>query len=220
MYKLLFFLGILIFILCMSYKEGFEIPSATSVTDTANSANYSSNSAISLPSIGKYDYLKPIPIENTWNPDIKTKFINRFNIGLGTGNDKLMLKDDDPLQDKVAFALEKEAVYYINNGKFPINLYVKDYLDANPDLFPPQQAGSLTIKPKNLPQFLPNRLLYGAFIAPKDAKREPPPEAYNIYIGDKTLSGSSSSSTLSPADIETLKTVTDVKTLKSISSKY
>ena len=214
MYKILLFLGILIFILFMSSKEGFETPSVTSITDSAKSS-------ITTPSIGKYDYLAPIPVGNMWNPDIITKFVNRFNSGLGTGNDdKLVKPDDQQVKSFSVYALEEEAVYYINHGNFPVCLHVKDFFDANPDVYPPQKVGTLTITTKNISQFVPNRILYASFLAPKESQVNPPPESYEIYTGKKQPTGISSSSTLSPADIETLKTVSDVQSLKSICSKY
>ena len=185
MYKILLFLGFLIFIL-FSTKQGFE-PFLSS-------------------SIGKYDYLQPIPTTNTWNQEIKTKFINRYNSNLGNGNDDKMLKPDDPLSGIISFSLEEEGVYYNNHGKFPINLYVQDYLNANPDKFPNQTSGSLKMNSTTISQFVPNRLLYAAFIAPYDSKLNPPPEAYNIYLGKKPAVSSSSSS-LSPSDVQTLKSI-------------
>ena len=206
MYKILFFLGILIFILLISTNEGFETPSVTSISDTSNSANYSSStSSLSSSSIGKYDYLAPIPTTNIWNPDIITKFVNRYNSNLGTGNDDKMMKVDDGTQKAmVAWALEEEAVYYVNKGKFPVCLHVKDFFDANPDKIPSTKMGSITINTTNISQLLPNRLLYGAFVAPKDSQFKPPPEAYDIYMGKKPppdVSSSSSSTSLVPSNV-------------------
>ena len=205
MYKILFFLGILIFILLVSSKEGFETPPATSISDTSNSANYSSSSSVSIPSFGKYDYLAPIQPTNTWNPDITTKFVNRYNTNLGTGNDDKMMKVDDQNQKNlVAWALEEEIVYYVNNGKFPICLHVKDFFDANPDTIAPIQMGSITVNTKTISHFLPNRLLYGVYVAPKESQLKPPPEAYDIYMGKKPkpeVKSSSSSTSLVPSKV-------------------
>lgn len=186
----------------MSSKEGFETPSATSISDSANSANYSSSS-VSIPSIGKYDYLAPIPTTNTWNPDIITKFVNRYNSNLGTGNDDKMMKVDEQNQKTlVEWALEEEVVYYVNHGQFPVCLHVKDFFDINPDTIAPQQMGSITINTKTIPQFIPNRLLYGAFVASKDSQLKPPPKAYNIYMGNKPEPEvTSSSTTLVPSNV-------------------
>ena len=228
MCKLLLFLGMLILLLYLfTIKEGFETP----LSDTTSSTPSTPSMPTTTSSTGKYDYLAPLPPSNTWNPEIIKKFVNIYNSNLGTGNDNFMLKSDTFTTDEkgkslINSALEEEAVSYISNGEFPLDLYVSDYLNNNPTAVPEQKFGSITINNKTISKIMPNRSIYGSYISSSDSKLTPPPDTYDIYMGKKPppstsdTTPSTTSTTLSPADIDTLKTVSDVQTLKSICSKY
>jgi len=186
-----------------------------SVTSAASSASDSSLS------IGKYDYLAPLPLANTWNPGIITKFVNRYNANLGSGNDAKMLKADTFTTDRdsknlMLNALEEEAVYYINNGKFPLDTYVSDYLNSNPTAVPESKQGSITVNSKNISVFFTNRIIYMIFISVNESKITPLPESYEIFTGKKTPAASNVASNVSPTSLSP----SDIQTLKSICSKY
>jgi hypothetical protein len=213
MYTILLFLGILILLCFFNKEEGFE------------------NS-----SIGKYDYLAPVPKTNTWKSDTINQFVTKYNaINTGIGGDFVLNTNTFETQGMSKLilenTLEEEGIYYISNGKFPINLYVSDYLTANPSNIPDTKQGSITINNKNISQIYPNRLVYMNFIATKESLLKPPPESYEIYMGTNPSPNTASSSSLptsstSSSSLPTSSTSStslspsDIDTLKSICSKY
>jgi len=226
MYKLfLFILGITIFLMLFTYQEGFEIPSSvsmpssTSMPSSIPSKPLPGSSTLpgispKPPPIGKYDYLAPPP-PDIWNQDIINKFVNKWNSNLGNGNDNYML-------DASAFTksgagkkiyenvLEEEAVYYINNGRWPINTYVSDYLDANPTAIPDnfKLENGTRITRNNISQYFSSRVIYAMIIYIKEYQITPPPESILIFSGQKPPPLPSQSSTsLSNSEIEQLKSI-------------
>jgi len=209
MYVLLY-VFILFILLGISFipKENFENPgSSEPVKDISDSKSISST-------IGKYDFLEPIPQPNTWNQDIINKFVDKYNSNLGSDNKNALLNASTFTQDKqssqiYAFALEKEAVYYINNGRWPMNQYVYNYLNSN--IIPKNTKlynGSFIINNETVSQVYPNRLIYNVYIAPKEGILKPLPESYKIFIGEKpTPSPSQTSSSLSNADFQQLQSI-------------
>ena len=100
--------------------------------------------------IGRYTFLAPIPppmkngdgnsILNSipdWDPKVIKKFINVFN----KETNNLAFKIDtskNTIKDEISvFSLlvtEEEAIYYIQNKKWPYDTYVTEYLLKNPSI--------------------------------------------------------------------------------------
>lgn len=200
-----FVLVIVLFLMLFTYHEGLDMPSVS----TSNLP-----STTSKPTIGKYVYLAPPPSPNQWNPDITTKFVNRYNSNLGQGNETEMIGTSNSNQKKttdfVLNTLEEEVVFYINNGKFPINTYITDYLDANPTAIPStaKLSNGTPITSSNISQFYSNRLIYAMIMYTKEMAITPPPESLQIFRGLKPPPNpSESKTTLSTMEFEQLKTV-------------
>jgi hypothetical protein len=176
MYKILLFLGMLILLLCFFNKqEGFTN------------------------SIGKYDYLAPIPQPNIWTPAVINLFVDKFNSNMGTGNILLMVNKKTFATDSrskliMENALEEEANYYITNGKFPINLYVSDYLISNPNSVTPKITGSFNYDNTTISQVWPSRYIYDTIISINESKIRPLPESYEIFKGTKPPPSTTNSS--------------------------
>ena len=203
-----------------SYQESFDMPSTnTSSTNmpSTTSSNLPSGSSklpgTSAPSIGKYQYLAPPPSPNEWTPDIATKFVNRYNMNLERGNESEMIgpsNNKDKTTQIIINTLEEEAVYYITNGKFPINTYITDFLDANPTAIPStfKLPNGTPITSNNISTFYPNRIVFAFLMYKKEVEMNPPSEALQIFRGLKPPPNPSESKTsLSSIEFEQLKSI-------------
>jgi hypothetical protein len=145
-------------------------------------------------SIGEYDYLAPIPSENTWSEDTTNSYVAKYNsvIKDSSGNSGQLTPENAKFLYN--FALEEEAQYYIKNGKFPINSHVTNYLIQNPDLFSNQKMpNGEPLNSTNVSKLLPNRYLYAFVIAPKEDNLTPQPLSFQIFMGTAKPPAASSS---------------------------
>jgi len=154
---LLFVLFILLFISFSSFRESF----------TASS-------------IDPFKYLAPVPSGNTWSQTTINDFTNKFNTVNSTQNSGEVAAQINPsfLNYIMSNALEEEAQYYIQNGKFFLDSYVTDYLTKNPVI--------RFDKPYTIDQLSamgPNRLIYGQFLSRAELQQSPQPLSYQIYKG-------------------------------------
>jgi hypothetical protein len=151
--------------------------------------------------IDKYDYLAPVP-NSTWRQTTIQQFVDKYN-----EMEKDQLNASTFATDKkgIAYmkhALEEEAIYYSQNGQWPYNSYVSDYLKANPTAIPAgMTVSNTTVNKDNIAQFYPNRYVYMSFISQKESKIKPPPEAYQIFKG----------SMQAPVDTESFTTLSNFK---------
>jgi len=130
--------------------------------------------------IGKYDYLFPLLPEETWGQFTIQKFVDKYN---AMGNDQLnayTFTEDEKGSTLIKNALESEALYYAEHGRWPYNSYVTNYLESNPINL---KVGDVTITKENIANYYPNRYVYMLLIAPKEALIEPLPESYQIFNG-------------------------------------
>ena len=164
--KKLMFLFIFLCIIILSsffFKsvEGFGLSSSSS---------FSSSSEPSIPK--DYEYLKPIT--GTWSEDTQTKFIAKLNEGINpNGDDKNTVKKEWLTTTPPGFlglfypggitkwVTEEEALYYIENGSYPYDDYVTNYLTKEAD--PPVTPENLD----NTKKLLPNRVIYSVSISTK-----------------------------------------------------
>jgi hypothetical protein len=156
---LLFVLFILLFISFMPFRESFS--DLNSTTDP-------------------YKYLAPVPKGNTWSQTTINDFTNKFNTVNSTQNSGEVAAQINPsyLNYIMSNALEEEAQYYIQNGKFFLDSYVTDYLTKNPVI--------RFDKPYTIDQLSamgPNRLIYGQFLSRAELQQSPQPLSYQIYSG-------------------------------------
>jgi hypothetical protein len=130
--------------------------------------------------IGKYEYLFPLLPEETWGKFTIQKFVEKYN---SMGNDIInpnTFSDSKKGNDFIKNALENEALYYVEHGRWPYNSYVTNYLESNPiDL----KVNDVTITKENIAKYYPNRYVYMLLIAPKEAAIQPLPESYQIFKG-------------------------------------
>ena len=137
-----------------------------------------------LTTISKYAYLTPLLPESTWGQITIQKFVDKYN---AMGNEQLKVSTFATDKKGISFmknAMEEEALYYVEHGKWPYNKYVKNYLESNPTTIPTGlKINMVDITVDNIAKFYPNRYVYMSFIAQKEASIKPPPESYQIFKG-------------------------------------
>uniref|UniRef100_A0A6C0BC23 Uncharacterized protein n=1 Tax=viral metagenome TaxID=1070528 RepID=A0A6C0BC23_9ZZZZ len=173
----------------------------------------------------KYKYLAPVPKDNTWSQDTMTKFAEKWNT-VNKATDIFVLKPDvQNLGSYIGMALEEEATYYIQNGKWPYNFYITNFLNKNPTIFGNMLMPDGTpVTTSNISQMWPVRIVYNQVILQNPGKivlpdSETDQTAYKIFMGTIpdpdastsqtdispiTSSSLSSASTLSESNYNTL----------------
>ena len=143
-------------------------------------------SSIKRPLIGEYDYLAPVPESNTWSQETIDNFIDKCN-SVNELSAERMLKSDTFINvGLLTHALEEEATYFIDNGKWPINNYVTEYLTKHkPPIFgqPLPERPDKVYNLETLSERMPNRLIYQLFISTSEMQMNPLPMSYQIFKG-------------------------------------
>jgi hypothetical protein len=142
--------------------------------------------------IGTYDYLKPVPYNNTWSEDTINKFIDKFNtVNALSASEMLNSSSFNSTNNPkyISNCLEKEALYYINNGKWPMNKYVQEYLSNPKNILSNIFNGQKNLKNEfltvtNVNEVFPNRIIYATFISPYEMQLTPVPISYQIFKGN------------------------------------
>jgi len=178
--------------------------------------NFISASFIEGFTADQFQYLAPIKNSNTWSQNTMTQFAKKWNEKNNASGISVLQDNAQSLKFYISNTLEEEALYYIQNGIFPYDSYVTNYLNQNPTVIPTHEtlANGTPLIPSNISQMWPNRIAYKQFIAPIESKQTPPPISYQIYMGTIpdsagqispiTSSSLSSSSTLSEANYNNL----------------
>ena len=133
--------------------------------------------------IGEYTYLSPLLPESTWGQFTIQKFVDKYN---SMENDHLkvnMFQLDKKGSIFIKHALEEEALYYIEHGRWPYNSYVTNYLKSNPTIITDLNVNDVAITKENIAKYYPNRYVYMAFIAPEEEAIKPSPKSYQIFKG-------------------------------------
>lgn len=155
-----------------------------------------------LTTIGEYEYLAPLPPNNTISDDVMKAYLDKVM----SPQQKQNIPPDYVTNVKKSFqtfVTEKELQYHTENGKWPYDSYVLNYLTAHPEVL---QKPNMPNNSLELTQMRnPNRNAYEIFIAPIESQMTPPPLSYQIYMGTAEppsemmslpgISSSSSSST-------------------------
>jgi len=133
--------------------------------------------------IGEYQYLAPPPSGNTWSQTTLSQFVAKFNAVnnlVGTDNEQFVSTLNGQIWQN---ALEEEAQYYIQNGKWPYDSYMTNYVSQNPNLFVEANSPYGNINASNVMQIYSNRYCYGNFIYQLESKQTPQPLSCQIYLG-------------------------------------
>ena len=131
-----------------------------------------------MTSIGEYDYLEPVPKDNSWTDTTWKAFIDKMNSVIcptGTGTNCIPNPPSDEFKKDVSeYATEAEAQYYIENGKWPYNQYVIKKAATDPEA-----SSKLLDFQKNIS----NRGFYDAFFQYEESLQNPLPLSYQIFTG-------------------------------------
>lgn len=155
-----------------------------------------------LTSMNEYEYLAPVPPNNTISDDVVKAFAMKYNANSSvthSGNMNVSTPENvayfkNQLQGVYT---EKELQNYIDNGKFSYNSYILNFLNSHADVMAKltNTLGSLDIAQK----IYGNRVAYQQYILPIESQMTPPPLSYQIYMGtaqppSQTMPTSSSTS--------------------------
>jgi hypothetical protein len=153
--------------------------------------------------IDEYEYLAPIPPNNSWSEETINQFTSKY-LSVFPEVTSINAKDYEPM------ALEKEAHYYIQNGMFPLDTYIKNFLSQN------TMSNGEKYNPTLIAQTYPNRYVYEVLIAPKESELSPQPLSYQIFMGTTQQQNNSSSS--SPPLLNLINTTLNDKSYEQLVS--
>ena len=157
-------------------------------------------------SINDYEYLAPIPSNNSWSEETINQFTSKY-LSVFPGVTSVNTKDYEPM------ALEAEAQYYIENGMFPLDTYVKNYLSQNTNF------NGDKYNPTLIAQIYPNRFVYQQIIEPKEKELSPQPLSYQIFMGTAQQQNiSSPTSSSSPSLLNLMNTSLNGKSYEQLVS--
>ena len=137
--------------------------------------------------IGMYDYLAP-PTDKkafSWSDETLKKFTDKYNT-----IPKLENKMTTDLVKKALlfWISEPEALHFIENGVFPINLYVQNFINSKTNTVKygiskgnPSRVNGVDITTDNLKELFSNRLIYNAYIKPIEEHLAP--LSFQYFIG-------------------------------------
>ena len=156
-------IGILVFLfICviLAYLSGSRLVENFDFGSLASSVPGSSSS---IPT--EYENLAPIPPGTVWSDETQNAFVDKYNIINNLTGDQMMTKEKlstvpmSSFANFMAAASEQEAKYYIDNGIFPWDDYVTNFMKNDPGL---SKSPILAL----LPKAWPNRLAYTIMIEP------------------------------------------------------
>ena len=137
---------------------------------------------------GMYDYLAPSADRKAypWSDDVIDKFTSKMN-SIPGATPQLTSE-----QVKVIFpnwASETEAKYYIQNGQWPMNAYIMNFIDPHTNLVKIAiEAGAAqktvlgnTLTNETLPNYFPVRFIFHTLLVGNEAKLGT--LAFQIYMG-------------------------------------
>jgi hypothetical protein len=154
---IIYLLFLVILLASLSFKEGFES--------------------------GQYAYLAPIK-PYVLDDATKTNFITAYNGSGGAVFPNATIKDGN-VDGFKSYSNLDEINYYIQNKKWPINSYIKNYLDANKADISEKLTKLKINSVDDLYRIGPARMIYGLFIHPQEYKLSPVPLSNDIFMGKK-----------------------------------
>ena len=154
---IIYLLFLVILLASLSFKEGFES--------------------------GQYAYLAPFK-PYVLDESTKTNFITVYNGSGGAVFPDSVIKDGN-VDGIKNYANLDEINYYIQNKKWPINSYIKNYLSANKETVSEKLKAIKINSVDDLYRVLPARFIYLFFIHPQEYKLSPVPLSNDIFTGKK-----------------------------------
>jgi len=133
--------------------------------------------------IGYYEYLKPPPANQKWSDATWKALYQKLG--------RPYPPDDFTMKGFYSVMTEEEVNYFVKNDNYPIDDYVKNYLNNNTDnAIPENILKSINAYKKQnetnadyLSKRVSNRELYANYIEPKEKLKSPQPLSYQIYLG-------------------------------------
>lgn len=183
---LLFLFSLLFF----SFKEGFEL-----------------NMPSVGPSIGEYDFLKPIDPATVLDTTTETEFKKAWNESSAFLPEWNLEKTPMLLNSLKSFANAEEFKYYIKNKKWPYGSYLTKYLTNNKEnVFKLLNKPTITNE-EQVQKIFSSRYFYIICMMDAESKQNPQPLSFDIFVGRKNTSGSTDVKGLSSENLTKLKSV-------------
>jgi hypothetical protein len=153
-FDIVILLLIVIFILLIVFNifnkslEGFSFGSMPSSSSTKTDS--------------QYDYLAPLPANNTWSETTQTNFMQKFNANLLAKDPSANLITTPSLGNLsfLTLASEIEANYYVENGKWPWDNYVNNIVNKSSSSGNEQEKEATKNAVTIYQRYYPNRLIY------------------------------------------------------------
>lgn len=124
---------------------------------------FSLGSSPSSKTDSQYDYLAPLPANNTWSEQTQTNFMQKFNANLLSRDPSATLITTPAIPGGLNYinsASEIEANYYVENGKWPWDNYVNNIINKSYDSANEQQQEATKNMVTIFQQYYPNRFIY------------------------------------------------------------
>jgi hypothetical protein len=150
----LFFVLVVALLLGTTLVEGFDLPGSSSLS--------SINSSNEKPIPDQYKYLAPLPEGSVWSPELQDKFVAKLK-----SLDPNSTVTKDILNNPIFFlgnktfmqsASSEEAEYFIDNGMWPYDDYIINYLTKEQN--PPASLTDI----ENTRKQIPNRGIYNMVV--------------------------------------------------------
>jgi hypothetical protein len=110
----------------------------------------------------QYQYLAPLPLDNTWTQDTQNAFIKKYN-EYKISTDPSAVPITSPTIDNVNFmtvASEEEVKSYIDNGIWPWDTYVTNRISYLEEMTPDAQKNFVIKIVELWKKMYPNRMIY------------------------------------------------------------
>lgn len=190
--KVMFFLFLVTLLYFELFREGFDMPSIASIGG---------------PSIGEYDYLKPLDTPTVLDTTTEAQFKKVWSETTAFYPEMDLEKNPETLKSLLAFATKEEFEYYSKNKKWPYGSYMTNYVKTNiDDIIKRMNKPTVTTK-EQIQQLLSTRFIYAIFIAPVEVVKSPQPLSVEIFTGKKNADGSTGVKGLSSENLTKLKSV-------------
>jgi hypothetical protein len=163
--------------------------------------------SIGGPSIGEYDYLKPVDPATVLDATTETDFKKVWNETITPLYPEWSLDKNPSIVNGIkSYATAEEFKYYIQNKKWPYGSYLTNYATNNKDNVLKGMNKLTVTTTEPVQQIYPTRLFYSDFMMVSESKQSPQQVSVEIFSGKKNT-GSTDDKGLSSDNFTKLKSI-------------